>query len=575
MRLSQLAWVSLMPSLLACSNAPSRADAGAATQTAPEKMGGGAAPLGGSASDGMGGAPVTAGAATGGGGATTGGTTVVDVGASVLERSGNAARTAHFVSPAVEHAAVKQFFFDRTFQATFSGEVVASPLYLEQGPHGRAAVLVVTQGNDVHAIDAIDGSIIWTRNVGDSPAEAGLPCAAGEPAGIGSTPVMDAVARTLFVAAAVGQGSVERHEIHALSVDDGNERAGFPIDVATIVSKSPIEAGFDARAHAQRAALSLAGGVLYVAYGAHAGCADARGAVVAIDTRTPTTSGLWRARATGSSVDAPAGMIWDGVSLLAASGSGLVGSAGPVDSQRLFRLRGLSESSLDSRDFFAPSSYEQMNASGASLGATNPLLVELAGSRRVAILSGDGRLYLLDPENLGGVGGELLDFGVASGSAGAIRTAPTTYRTENASYLAFTAASGVTCPVGSPAPPVGNTGQVVVALRLTPGSPPSAEIAWCYYLISGQGAPISTSRDGRADPTVWFMNDVKLLGLHGETGQVLFDGGHDISGVPFAERTCPGVAPYTSPIPVGDRIMIAGKDRLCAWSKQDELPHEP
>jgi hypothetical protein len=122
--------------------------------------------------------------------------------------------------------------------------------------------------------------------------------------------------------------------------------------------------------------------------------------------------------------------------------------------------------------------------------------------------------------------------------------------------------------VGSPAPPAVNTGQVVVGLRVEPGAPALAKIAWCYYLIAGQGAPISTTTDGSRNPTVWFMDDVKLLGVDGDTGQVLFDGGHDISGIPFEQRTCPGVAPYTSPIPVGNRMMIAGNGRLCAWSRQ-------
>jgi hypothetical protein len=108
----------------------------------------------------------------------------------------------------------------------------------------------------------------------------------------------------------------------------------------------------------------------------------------------------------------------------------------------------------------------------------------------------------------------------------------------------------------------------VVSIRLDAGAPARPQIAWCYYLIAGQGAPVSTSTDASANATVWFMDDVKLLGLDGDTGQVLFDGGHDISGVPFAERTCPGVAPWTSPIALADRLMIAGSGRLCAWAPQ-------
>jgi hypothetical protein len=64
------------------------------------------------------------------------------------------------------------------------------------------------------------------------------------------------------------------------------------------------------------------------------------------------------------------------------------------------------------------------------------------------------------------------------------------------------------------------------------------------------------------------MNDVKLLGLDGDTGREVYDGTHDISGIPFADRTCPGVRPWTSPIAVKGRMVVAAGGRLCTWAPQ-------
>jgi hypothetical protein len=210
-----------------------------------------------------------------------------------------------------------------------------------------------------------------------------------------------------------------------------------------------------------------------------------------------------------------------------------------------------------------------MDMAGADLGASSPMVLELPGSSAayLAVLSGDGHMYLLDGARLGGMGGQVADFAVAAGAM-SIRTAPTTYTTSKGTYVALTAASGVTCPVGSPAPPVGNTGQVVVSVLVEPGAPPKPKIAWCYYLITGQGSPVATTTDGKSDAIVWFMNDVKLLGLDGDTGREVYDGTHDISGIPFADRTCPGVRAYTSPIAVHGRMVVASAGRLCTWAPQ-------
>src|SRR5438874_10653109 len=53
---------------------------------------------------------------------------------------------------------------DMNFDGTIEGVVYAQPLYLDNGPGGRATIIAVTEMNNVYAIDALDGSVIWVRN---------------------------------------------------------------------------------------------------------------------------------------------------------------------------------------------------------------------------------------------------------------------------------------------------------------------------------------------------------------------------------------------------------------------------
>src|SRR5262245_65652035 len=62
---------------------------------------------------------------------------------------------------------------DLNFNGTISGNAYAQPLYIEGGPNG-AMVIAVTESNNVYALDAIDGSIIWQRNLGPA-VTAGVP----------------------------------------------------------------------------------------------------------------------------------------------------------------------------------------------------------------------------------------------------------------------------------------------------------------------------------------------------------------------------------------------------------------
>ena len=75
------------------------------------------------------------------------------------------------------------------FDGTISGNVYAQPLYIEGGPSGPM-IIAVTESNNVYALNAMTGMVIWQRNLGP-PVTSGLPCGNINPVGITGTPVVD------------------------------------------------------------------------------------------------------------------------------------------------------------------------------------------------------------------------------------------------------------------------------------------------------------------------------------------------------------------------------------------------
>src|SRR4029077_10745734 len=130
-----------------------------------------------------------------------------------------------FIDAAFTNSAAASLVRDTTFTGTISGNVYAQPLYIENGPGGVVMVIAVTESNNVYALNASTGAVIWQRNVGTA-ISSGLPCGNISPVGITATPVVDLATRSLFLDAEVnGIG----HQIFSLNVDTGAINSGWPI----------------------------------------------------------------------------------------------------------------------------------------------------------------------------------------------------------------------------------------------------------------------------------------------------------------------------------------------------------
>jgi len=470
---------------------------------------------------------------------------------SVLERNKNPSRDGLFVQPTLTAAAVAKMAPDTGFQATLTGTMVASPLYLENGPGGKGAFYAVTNTNDAFALDETTGAVIWTKNIGPAPAASGAGCGRIMPIGMISTPVIDAQARTIYMAGGVGTASIERHEVHALSVDDGSERPGWPVDVSQMTAGTLT---FTPPPQNQRSALSLVNGIVYVAYGGHVGdCGPYHGWVVAIDTKDPKKTGAWATGGQGEGIWATGGMASDGTGVFAVTGNATSLTATHLDSEEVVHLTGLA--TLDrstTKNTYYPANWFTMDAADADFGSTNPVYVTIPGSTPASYLlaiSKGGGLYLLDPKNLGGLGGHVVLFDLAGGGAASLHGAPIAYTTPSGVHAAFYEDGGVLCPNGQ-------MGTNIVSVLLRPGAPPTPRVVWCSQIAGGY-SPIATSTDGKSDAIVWYMNTGGLAAVDGETGALLWE---DTTPV------CTGAQAWTSPIAVKGRIIVGAGSRLCSWS---------
>src|SRR3984893_9617799 len=149
----------------------------------------------------------------------------------VTQHHNNPSRDGLFIDPAFTASAAAAVTRDLGFNGTIMGNVYAQPLYIENGPGGAAMVIAVTESNNVYALDAATGAVIWQRNVGTA-ITSGLPCGNINPLGITGTPVVDLSSRSLFLdAETTPSAGTFKHLIYSLNVDTGAIKAGWPNDI--------------------------------------------------------------------------------------------------------------------------------------------------------------------------------------------------------------------------------------------------------------------------------------------------------------------------------------------------------
>lgn len=459
-------------------------------------------------------------------------------GDSVLMHHKNPSRDGLYVQPTFTKAAIGTLHKDTAFAPTgLQGAVYAQPLFVDGGPGGKDLVIVATEGNNVYALDASNGSTVWTKNLGTPVALSHLPCGNIDPFGVTGTPVIDLVSRTIYVDAETtpDNGTTKHHQVFALSLDTGVVKTNWPVDVAAKAKAGTTT--FNPSPQGQRGALALLNGTLYIPFGGRYGdCGNYHGWVVAISTTDPTQVQAFATSLQGGGIWSPNGIATDGTNLFVSTGNTF--GANNVWGGGNAVLRLTPGATFGMSAYFAPKNWQQLDNSDQDLG-TGPIVFDLPGSTpsALAIAFGkDGNAYLLDRNNLGGVSNSIAQLHVASNE---IISAPALYTTATATYV-VTKGAGSGCASGS---------GDLLAVQVVPGSPPTLKHAWCAK--AGAGSPIVTTSDGHADAIVW------NLGAEGDGFLHAFDG--DMGTViSFTDSTkvFSGMRRYNTPIAAKGRIFV-------------------
>ena len=120
----------------------------------------------------------------------------------VTQYHNHSSRDGLYIDSAFTQSAAVNLTGELNFDGTIVGNVYAQPLYIEGGPSGPM-IIAVTESNNVYALDAVNGTIIWQRNVGAPVPANFISCSQAGSVGISSTPVVDLASRALFLDALV------------------------------------------------------------------------------------------------------------------------------------------------------------------------------------------------------------------------------------------------------------------------------------------------------------------------------------------------------------------------------------
>jgi hypothetical protein len=333
--------------------------------------------------------------------------------------------------------------FLKLFTYPVDAEVYAQPLYMAnvaiagQGAHN--VVFVATENDTVYAFDAdsntgTNGGLLWQTNLGTAATSVLFGTryhhnVLNPLIGITGTPVIDPVAGTLYVdvlTTPVPDTTNAQHHVHALNIADGTERPYSPVLVTASVPGTGVDSSngvvtFNANQENSRPALTLAGGMLYVAFASFGDSDPYHGWVIGFNATnlqqvsnyvfasTPNAStnafgvnagegGLWMGGA-GLCVDANTNLYFE-----TANGSFSANTNGGDYGDTFVKLS--TTNGLPVADYFTPMDQAADAANDNDLGSGGPcLLPDSAGSAahpHLMVGSGkDGNIYLVDRDNMG------------------------------------------------------------------------------------------------------------------------------------------------------------------------------
>src|SRR5438309_10627267 len=427
----------------------------------------------------------------------------------VTQYHNHSSRDGLYIDGAFTQSAATNLTRDLNFDGTISGNVYGQPLYIEGAPSGPM-IIAVTESNNVYALNATTGTVIWQRTDIGPPVTSGLPCGNINPAGITGTPVVDLASRSLFLDALI-DGATKKHFIYSLNVDTGATNPGWPVDVNATATYNGMT--FTSLIQEERGGLALVNGIGYVAYSGYSGdCGAYRGWVVGVDINNPSNVHAWATTAIGGGIWGHGGVASDGTNMFVVTGNTFNTGGNWMGGEAIIRLQSGPTWTGQPTDYWVPTNWFSLDDSDTDLGGVSATVVDVPGatpSQLVLALGKDSNAFLLNRNNLGGI-----TSAVAASNVGGINrgTSAVTYRTGQGTYIGFH-----------------NDAGTVRAYRVTATNPPTIVFAWSQSQ-SGRGSPWVTTTDGTNNMIVWYAattgsGDQRLHAYEGDTGAIIYAGG--------------------------------------------------
>jgi Big-like domain-containing protein/lectin family protein/HYDIN/CFA65/VesB family protein/centrosomal CEP192-like protein/putative pyrroloquinoline-quinone-binding quinoprotein len=325
--------------------------------------------------------------------------------------------------PGLAPAQVSAGDFGQQFSVQLAGSIYSQPLVVGN------TVVVTTEKANAYGISASTGSILWQRSFGAPFQSSTIGCGDLTPdLGSTSTPVYDPASNTVYLTTKIADGVDAQHPhwyLHAINPADGSERPGFPLVLQGVADNDPTVT-FNPFLQMQRPGLLFAHGTVYIGFGSHCDLGAWRGWIMAVGViGAPAIKSLFVTEAAnggGAGVwGAGGGLVTDGDDangnprVFFATGNGLSPAVGsgtspsPYLGDSVVRVGPNASGHLAAADFFAPSDAPTLDLNDTDLGSGGPAALSdsfgTPSHPHLLVQDGkDGRLFLLDRDNLGGRG---------------------------------------------------------------------------------------------------------------------------------------------------------------------------
>lgn len=323
--------------------------------------------------------------------------------------------------------------FGKLFSQSVDGYSYSQPLYVPnvsipgQGTHN--VVYVTTMNDSVYAFDAesnsgSNASPLWKVNF-TNPSKrittvptSDLNCytTITDQVGIMSTPVIDTNSNTIYVLARTLESGSYYHRLHALDLSSGAEKFGGPIEIQATVSGTGSgsqggKVSFHGRLEAQRSALLLQNGLVYIGWASLCDYGNYHGWLMAYDAQTLTQTAVWLTTPNGKD-----GGIWQSGNGVAgdssyntfiATGNGTfdVNTGGSDYGQSVVKVSPPLKGELPILDYFTPCNAKTYDETDLDIGSSGLTLLpdQTSGPYPHLLVQGDkaGNLYLINRDNMG------------------------------------------------------------------------------------------------------------------------------------------------------------------------------